>query len=41
MNKETETNITILEERLEGIQNAIAVSRSNATHATNATIEMA
>lgn len=41
MNKETETNIAILEGRLEGIQNAIAVSRSNATPATHATIEMA
>jgi hypothetical protein len=39
MNKET--NIAILEGRLEGIQNAIAVSRSNATPATHASIEMA
>ena len=48
MNKETENNIAILEGniailegRLEGIQNAIAVSRSNATPATHATVEMA
>ena len=41
MNKETENRIAILEGRLEGIQNAIAVSRSNATPATHATVEMA
>jgi hypothetical protein len=41
MNNTKEINIAILESRIEEIQNAIALTRSNATPATHSTVEMA